>query len=337
MAELTERHMLSVQDLENQLGVNRLPIFIEEAESDFLSRTQEVVAFIASHPSVQAVFVSGPTSSGKTTFTERLTKGLKVLGRASLRLSLDDYYDIKDVEFDSCGRPDYESVSTIDTRLAGEDLLKLLSGEAVNIPEFNFKTRQREWPEAKQNVSIDSSGIVVTEGLHGLADEVCDVLPRDKWIGVFIMPNGGLVADKKLFGSDDFRLLRRIVRDQRHRGAHALSTIDYWPMIESSEKAYYENYLKKADFYINSFLLYESLVIAPIAKKDIEESLEALEKGVIEPSVFLKRTIPPKPFADIDTAVARARLLHRHLSMVPEINHERVPEHSILQEFIGAL
>jgi len=146
MAELTERHMLSVQDLENQLGVNRLPIFIEEAESDFLSRTQEVVAFIASHPSVQAVFVSGPTSSGKTTFTERLTKGLKVLGRASLRLSLDDYYDIKDVEFDSCGRPDYESVSTIDTRLAGEDLLKLLSGEAVNIPEFNFKTRQREWP-----------------------------------------------------------------------------------------------------------------------------------------------------------------------------------------------
>lgn len=337
MAELTERHMLSVQDLEKQLGVNRLPVFIQESEADFLARTQEVVEFIASHPSVKAVFVSGPTSSGKTTFTERLTAGLSQLGRPALRLSLDDYYDIKDVQFDAFGRPDYESVSTIDTRLAGEDLLKLLAGEKVNIPRFNFKTRQSEWPESTQNISISPSGIVVTEGLHGLAPEVCDVLPRDKWIGVFIMPNGGLVADKKLFGSDDFRLLRRIVRDQRHRGAHALSTIDYWPMIASSENAYYESYLKKADFYVNSFLLYESLVIAPVAKQDIENALLALEKGDIEPSVFMKRSIPPKAFADIDTAVARARLLHRHLSMVPEIAYERVPEHSILQEFIGEL
>ena len=95
MAELTERHMLSVQDLEKQLGVNRLPVFIQESEADFLARTQEVVEFIASHPSVKAVFVSGPTSSGKTTFTERLTAGLSQLGRPALRLSLDDYYDIK--------------------------------------------------------------------------------------------------------------------------------------------------------------------------------------------------------------------------------------------------
>lgn len=337
MAKLSSRHIISVHDLEKQLGVNRLPAFIHDAETEFLDMTDRIVQHIASHPGVKAVFVSGPTSSGKTTFTERLAMGIRKIGRNALRLSLDDFYDVKDIQFDEYGRPDYESVSTIDILLAGRAIQDLLFDKPVLIPEFNFLTRQREWPDSSDTTRLGQDGIVLVEGLHGLAPEIVEHLPRESWIGAFIMPYGDIVADKKLFSSEEFRLLRRIVRDERHRGAHALATIDYWPMISSAEKKYFESYLARADFYVNSILSYESLVIAPIAREDIRIALERHKKGDLEPSVFLARTLPPKDFAQIDLAVARAEQLLHDLSRIPEVPHSIVPNHSILQEFIGAL
>lgn len=337
MAQLSLRRVLSLQDLEMQLGVNRLPHFIYEAEQEFLAMTQVVIDHITDNPEIRAVFVSGPTSSGKTTFAERLALGLREKGRCALRISLDDYYDIRDLEFDTDGRPDYESLSTIDSEMAADNIMRLINSEPVFLPKFNFQTRKRDECEENAVVTLGSNGILLVEGLHGLSSGISGVIPRSERVGVFIMPYGDIIGDQKLFRSGDIRLLRRIVRDERHRGAHALATIDYWPMIEASEKRCFDEYLAEADFYVNSFLAYETLVIAPAARADIELSLSRLEDGTIEPSVFLARTNPPKAFANLDTAVVRARNLFHDLSRIPKVDPKNVPDHSILQEFIGEL
>lgn len=337
MAQLSLRRVLSLQDLEMQLGVNRLPGFIREAEEEFLAMTQTVVDHISGNPEIRAVFVSGPTSSGKTTFAEKLALGLRENGRCALRISLDDYYNIRELEFDGEGRPDYESLSTIDTEMAADNIVRLLNNEPVFLPKFNFQTRKRDECLENSVVTLGTNGILLVEGLHGLSPSISGLIPRAERIGVFIMPYGDIIGDQKLFRSGDFRLLRRIVRDERHRGAHALATIDYWPMIEASEKKCFDEYLAEADFYVNSFLAYETLVIAPAARADIELSLIRLDDGTIEPSVFLARTNPPKAFANLDTAVARARDLFHDLSRIPKVDPKIVPDHSILQEFIGEL
>lgn len=337
MAQLSSRRVLTLQELEMQLGVNRLPGFIRKAEEEFLAMTQEVVDHISETPEIRAVFVSGPTSSGKTTFAEKLALGLREKGRSALRISLDDYYNIVEPEFDEDGRPDYESLSTIDAAMAADNIMCLLRNEAVCLPKFNFQTRKRDERPETSAVTLDRNGILLVEGLHGLSDAICGVIQRNERIGVFIMPYGDIIGDQKLFRSDDFRLLRRIVRDERHRGAHALATIDYWPMIEASEKMCFDKYLAEADFYVNSLLSYETLVIAPAARENIELSLSRLEKGTIDASVFMARTKPPKAFANLDTAVLRAGQLYHDLSRIPEVDPGRVPEHSILKEFIGEL
>ncbi|MDD3959241.1 MAG: hypothetical protein PHF65_03475 [Oscillospiraceae bacterium] len=337
MAELSSRLILSTQDLEMQMGVNKLPLFIHEAEEGFLEMTRKIVDYISKHPTVRAVFISGPTSSGKTTFTERLASGLRDMGRRACRLSLDNYYDVVTPVFDEDGRPDYESIYTIDTVLAGENIRDLLSGKSVVIPYFNFKTRSREFGHPDSAMSLGADGIVLVEGLHALAEDVVGVLSRDEWIGAFLMPYGDIVADQKLFRSEDFRLLRRIVRDKRHRGAHALATIDYWPMISGSEQLYFDEYLKKADFFVNTILAYETLVTAPVAALDIQEALGQIRDGTVQRSVFMERTIPPQKFADLDRAIARSEDLLRNLKRIPEVDPKLVPEHSILQEFIGEL
>jgi uridine kinase len=337
LADLSERLVLSTQDLEMQLGVNKLPLFIHEAEENFLEMTGKIVDHIAEHPRVRAVFISGPTSSGKTTFTERMAAGLRARGRNACRLSLDNYYDVVRPIFDEDGRPDYESIYTIDTVMAGENIRDLLRNRPVVIPHFNFRTRKREMGPPESAFSLGLEGIVLVEGLHGLAEDIAGVLPREEWVGVFLMPHGAIVADKTIFRSDDFRMLRRVVRDKRHRGAHALATIDYWPMISGSEKLYFDEYLAKADFYVNTILAYESLVIAPVAATDILEALQQYREGTIAPSVFMERTVPKKAFADLNRAIDRAEELIRDLGRIPEVDSKIVPDHSILQEFIGEL
>ena len=150
------------------------------------------------------------------------------------------------------------------------------------------------------------------------------------------MPYGNVYGDTKIMDSNEIRLLRRIVRDYRHRSAHALSTIDYWPMIQRSEEMYYEQYLTSADYHINSFLKYESLIIAPMAMGDIKEALDKALKGTIEPSVFMEKSPSGKAFADLSTALVTANKLMGHLGKIPVISPEQVPAESILNEFIGS-
>ena len=335
MAELQDRLDITVEDLEERLGNRKLEDFIKQSEELFLKRTKNAIEEACNNRQIKAVFISGPTSSGKTTFTMHLAEGLSKAGRQAAFLSLDDYYKLTDLTFDKDGRPDFETIETLDLERANSDIKRILNGESVCPPRFNFMTRQSEERDPSEAVSIPEDGVLVVEGLHGLNKRVSGDLDDSSVIKIFIMPYGNVYCDTKLMDSNEIRLLRRIVRDYRHRAAHALSTIDYWPMIEKSEEAYYVDYLSAATYHINSFLAYESLVIAPLALHDIKEALEQVSSKRIEPSIFMAKSNKNKPFADLSKALNRARKLVEHLEKIPVCDPSRVPDDSILLEFIG--
>lgn len=334
MAVLENKVILSLEDLEEQLGSTKLNVFAQNAETSFLESTERIAEYIAAHRDIRAIFVSGPTSSGKTTFTDRLVTHLLELGKTAYRMSLDDYYQIDILKYDEDGRPDYESLGMIDTSLVSDKIDRILSGEPTTMSQFDFSKRVRVTGDLLPTAHLKKDGLLLVEGLHGLSADISGIIPREKWVGIFIMPWGEVVADRRLIETQQIRLLRRIVRDSRHRGAHALATLDYWPMIVSSERHYFAEYLANADFYVNSMLSYESLVIAPLALRDIRASMADYEAGDLKPSVFMKNTLPPKSFADLPRAVAMAEQLLHDLPRIPEAPLHIVPPDSILNEFL---
>ena len=181
---------------------------------------------------------------------------------------------------------------------------------------------------------LQDNGFVLVEGLHGLSENILGEIPRENRVGVFIMPWGEIVADRRLIETGEIRLLRRIIRDVRHRGAHALATIDYWPMIASSEQLYFTDYLTEADYYVNTFLTYESMVIAPLALADIRQALAQFENDTLPPSVFISKFSTHKEYADLPRALAWARQLAFDLARIPAVPISTVPAQSILNEFI---
>lgn len=335
MAELTGKINITVEDLEEHLGAKKLPEFITECEKNFVSQTDAIVEEFCANPNKKAVFVSGPTSSGKTTFTMRLTAGLNRHGKKAAFLSLDDYYQITTLKFDRDGRPDFETIDALDKDRAAKDIADIIAGKRVIPPRFNFKTRQSEERDESEAIELPEDGVLVVEGLHGLSEKISGAGTSENSTKVFIMPYGAVFGDSKIMDMEEIRMLRRIVRDNRHRGAHAISTVDYWPMISKSEEAYYLDYLSRADVHINSFLAYESLVIAPMALQDISNALEMAEHGKLAPSVFMEQSNTNKPFADLSSALDKCSRLVKLLHMIPVINPEHVPDESILNEFIS--
>lgn len=335
MAELRDKIDITVEELEESLGAKKLPEFIKECEKGFIDRIDSIVEDICNDPTKRAVFVSGPTSSGKTTFTMRLSACFDRHGRKAQFLSLDDYYTNKELTFDRDGRPDFETIDALDVDQARQDVEDIVAGKTVIPPLFDFKIRKQVERDPSEAINIGDDGILVVEGLHGLSSKINGGVPSHMAVKVFIMPYGNVFCDTKLMDMGEIRLLRRIVRDNRHRGAHAISTVDYWPMIEKSEEAYYSEYLTAADVHVNSFLPYESLIIAPLALEDIKKALKMAENGNLEPNVFMERSNKNKPFADLSTALNRCSKLIKHLEKIPVVNPDHVPSESILNEFIS--
>lgn len=336
MAELQDKTDITIEELEENLGGVRLPKFIAESEEIFLSRIDKIVKQICSDNKVKAIFISGPTSSGKTTFTMRLADGITQGGRTAHFLSLDDYYNITDPACDKDGRPDFETIEALDIARCEQDIKDILDHKTVIPPHFNFMTRKQEEGSPDSAITLPDDGVLVVEGLHGLSPRISGNIDREMCAKVFIMPYGNVFCDSKLMDSREIRLIRRIVRDNRHRDAHAISTIDYWPMIARSEEDFVDEYLAAADYHINSFLAYEPLVLAPMALGDIRIAVEQVNNGTAEANVFMKKSPTGKPFADLSAAMAKAAVLTEHLNMIPVIDQDRVPEKSILNEFIGS-
>lgn len=330
MAEFGKMVYYDLSDLEARLGRVKMRWFVRESESEFLRMAGEIADRAAWNPDIRAIIVSGPTSSGKTTFTNRLAGALHMLGRPTATLHMDDYYKEKRMDVDAEGRPDFESLSTLQMDLVVQHIQDLIAGHAVQVPEYDFVTRRRSFPPEKV-LRLEPRALLLVEGLHGLCQQIEEEVDPSRCLKVFIMPYATLLADRKLLTPRDIRILRRISRDVNHRGCNPLSTLDYWPMLDQSENAVFPDYLGRADVFINSAMPYEFFVIAPMARRLIAQELEEREKGLERPSVYVNRE---GGYANLPLALELAGRLVQAIEEIPQVSPDIVPEFSILNEFI---
>ena len=222
------------------------------------------------------------SSSGKTTFSNRLSIQLLAKGRKPHPISLDDYYDDRErCPRDADGNLDFECLEALDVRQFNEDMTRLLAGEKVDMPSFNFKTGKREY--RGRTLQLKENDILVIEGIHGLNDKLSYPLPAESKFKIYISALTQLNIDEhNPLSTTDCRLLRRIVRDARTRGTTAQETIAMWKSVRRGEEKNIFPFQDSADVMFNSALLYEVAVLKVYAEpllfqipRDSAEYLEA--------------------------------------------------------------
>lgn len=330
MAVLGETRSYSVEELERGLGQHNIGLYVRQCEAGFLKGLTDIAYRVAWDSRIKAVFISGPSSSGKTTFTQRLASALHLYGRPTCDLSLDDYYldGLQPRYVD--GRPDLESLDTLDVPLMLSDIAALFTGASVNVPTFDFKTRSRVLDPGKR-LRVPPRGVLLVEGLHGLSREISGALREGEYLNVLIMPYATLFADRMLMGPREIRVLRRLCRDARHRSTSALATLDYWPMLDYTEAHIFPEYVARAHVHIDSAMAYEFCVIPRIARGLLEADLRAAEAGTLA----APRMVPGRrAFVDLPAALVFAGKLLEICKKLPSVEPDIVPENSVLNEFI---
>lgn len=264
-----------------------------------------------SRPRKKVVFISGPSSSGKTTSAKRLSIQLKVNGLKPVAISIDDYYLPKsEIPLGKDGKPDLEVLEAFDVGLFNEHLFNLTNGEEVSVPAYDFKIGGR-LPESRK-IRIDDNQIVLVEGIHGLNKMLTKSVPDELKFRIYISALTSMnIDDHNRVPSTDTRLLRRIVRDNQFRGASALETIRMWPSVRNGEKKYIFPFQEQADVMLNTFLIYEWGVLKTFA----EPLLKEIDKSFPEYS--------------------EAKRLLEQLSYFLPVEYGEIPGNSILREFIG--
>ena len=256
------------------------------------------------------VLLSGPSSSGKTTTSMKLSLYLKSLGLNPTHLSIDDYFhERSETPLGANGKPDFESLTAVDTKLFDNQISKLLKGSKVTVPTFNFVEGKKEY---KRTIQLKDNDILIIEGLHALNENILTNIPKKKKFKVYISPLTYLNIDNdNRISMTDLRLLRRIVRDNRTRGYSPSTTLNNWSDVRDGEEKYVFPYQDNADVIFNSSLAYELAVLKTFA----------------EPLLFTIKEDDPEYLT--------AQRLLELLKCVLPIPSETVPQISILREFIG--
>jgi len=263
-----------------------------------------------SKPEKRLVLIAGPSSSGKTTFSKRLAIQLLTHGIKPFALEMDNYFvDREKTPIDEDGKPNFEAFEALDRESLERDLLRLMSGDEVQLPKFNFQEGRRE---AGEVAKMPQDGIIIMEGIHGLNPALLTEFPAQKIFRIYTSCLTQLNLDRfNRISTTDTRLLRRIIRDSQFRGFSAQRTISMWESVRRGEREYIFPYQENVDAIFNSALVYE---------------LAAL-KLYAEP---LLRQIP---FGTDEYREAK-RLL-AFLNWVIPIEQNLIPDNSILREFIG--
>ncbi len=259
---------------------------------------------------VRVVTIAGPSSSGKTTFSKRLSVQLLAFGLAPFPLAMDDYFIDRDLTpLDENGEPDFESIRALNQDQLSKDLRRLIAGEAVQLPHYNFLTGRSS---PGNIVHLKNNEIIILEGIHGLNPELLSELPEQQTFRIFASALTQLNLDRhNRISTTDTRLLRRIVRDARERGYRAYQTIQRWESVRRGEKRHIFPYQENADVIFNSALVYELSALKPFA----------------EPLLLQVHFGSPE-------YIESKRLL-AFLEWFQPINTELIPDNSILREFIG--
>ena len=284
-------------------------ILTQEAYQE--KKTAEIAAQIAARRDIKFVMIAGPSSSGKTTFSHRLSIQLEAIGLKPHPIAVDNYFVNRvDSPRDENGNYNYEVLECLDVEQFNNDMKALMAGERVELPFYNFKKGEREY---KGNfLQLGAEDILVIEGIHCLNDRLSYALPKESKFKIYISALTQLNIDEhNRIPTTDGRLLRRIVRDARTRGASAQETIRMWPSVRKGEEENIFPYQEQADAMFNSALIYELAVL----------------KQYVEPLLF---SIPK----DSEEYVEAKRLL-KFLDYFIGVSSEDIPKNSILREFIG--
>ena len=266
---------------------------------------------IAKNKNIKLIAIAGPSSSGKTTFAKRLEIQLRLNGLKPVTISVDNYFvEREDTPLDEDGKYDFESIHAIDTKLLNNDLLKLLNGEEIEAPTFNFHTGHKEYKGNKMKLASDE--VLIMEGIHCLNDELTYLIPKEQKYKIYISALTVLNIDYyNRISTTDTRLIRRIVRDYQFRGYNAAHTLEMWPSVNRGEQNNIFKFQEEADVMFNSSLIYEL-------------------------SVLKKYAIPLlKEIDSSSTLYSETKRLLSMLSYFEDIPDELVPTHSLLREFIG--
>ena len=275
------------------------------------SRIGRIAEDIAGRKGVKFVMIAGPSSSGKTTFSHRLSIQLKTFGLTPHPIEVDNYFVNREkTPRDADGNYNFESLDAIDTERFNRDMCELLEGKRIELPTFNFKTGKREY---KGNfLQLGADDILVIEGIHGLNDKMSYALPNESKYKIYISALTSLNVDEhNRISTADGRLLRRLVRDARTRGTSAGQTIAQWPSVRRGEEENIFPFQESADATFNSALIYELCVLKTYA----EPLLYGIQKG--------------------DQEYFEAKRLLKFLDYFLGVSSENLPKNSIVREFVG--
>lgn len=284
-------------------------LLIQEALQE--AKISQIAEEIVRENNKKFIMIAGPSSSGKTTFSHRLSIQLAAHGIKTHPIAVDNYFvNREETPLDEFGKKNYECLEAIDIEQFNQDMLMLLKGERVELPWFNFVTGQREYKG--DFLKLGSEDILVIEGIHGLNDKLSYALPRESKYKIYISALTQLNIDEhNRIPTTDGRLIRRIVRDARTRGTSAKNTIAMWPSVRRGEEQYIFPYQEDADVVFNSALIYELACL----------------KVYAEPLLFgIEKTEPE---------YLEAKRLLKFFDYFLPIPSEAVPTNSLLREFIG--
>jgi len=285
---------------------------IKVSEALHEKKIAEIATIITErHDKINIVLIAGPSSSGKTTFSKRLSVQLAVNGLHAIQISLDDFFVDRDhTPLDEHGAFDFEALEAIDIQFFNQLLLKLLNGETVEMPKFDFQSGERIFKGDTLTLAKDQ--ILIIEGIHGLNPGLIPMIDPSETFKIFISALTQISIDEQTYvPTTDNRLLRRMIRDAKYRGYSASKTIQRWPSVRRGEDKYIFPYQENADIIFNSALVYELAVLkryANILLKTVKEN-EAEYAEAVRLMIFVS-----------------------YFNFIPETE---IPPTSVLREFLG--
>jgi uridine kinase len=301
----------SVGALNDSIAQGHIRKLILVSEALHEQRIAEIAAQIEEKSEeIDVILIAGPSSSGKTTFSKRLTIQLLARGISPFPLEMDKYFvDRENTPIDENGEWNFEALEAVNREKLSSDLMKLISGEKVQLPDYDFQTGSSGKGEI---VHLRPGQIIIVEGIHGLNPNLLTDFPQSSTFRIYVSALTQLNLDRhNRVSTTDTRLIRRIVRDAWERGYSAMDTINRWESVRRGEKQYIFPYQDYADVMFNSALVYELAALKPLA----------------EP---LLRQVPHSSLAQIE-----AKRLLAFLEWFLPLDIEMIPDNSILREFIG--
>lgn len=304
-------HISTIEHLNTAISEGRSNEVILTAEALHEKKIAEIADQIAKKDGVKIVLIAGPSSSGKTTFAKRLGIQLRLHGMKPVTIGTDNYFvERQDTPKDENGEYDFEAIEALDLNLFNDHLTKLINGEEIDVPTFDFKVGTKRYNGEKMSLKNDE--ILVIEGIHSLNDRLTANIPKENKFKIYISDLTVLNIDYyNRISTTDTRLIRRIVRDNNFRSYSALDTLKRWDSVNNGENKNIFPYQEEADAMFNSSLVYELAVLGKYAKP----LLDAIDNSVPE--------------------YAEAKRLSTLLEYFTPMEEKAIPNNSIMREFIG--